>query len=145
MRRGASVLPQAPPQLTGNTSPLSIRGETQAYCRGPISAPCLPATNDDPHHIRSLSYYALSEPLGLLWKIRIFHKRLDLRLDRADDKGIPYQGPVGGGTGAGVPNIYSTSPDFGAPGDYVRAGSTHHSDLGLPQSPRAPSRTSARL
>ena len=43
-------------RFTGNTSPRSIRGETQAYCRGPISAPCLPTTNDDPHHIRSLSY-----------------------------------------------------------------------------------------
>jgi len=82
MRRGDSVLPQVAPQLTGNTSPRSIKGETQAYCRGPISAPCLPTTNDDPHHIRSLPYYALSKSLRLLWKLRIFHKRLDLRLYR---------------------------------------------------------------
>jgi len=39
----------------------------------------------------------------------------------------------------GIPNIYSASPDSGAPVDYVRAVSSHHNEVELPQSPRAES------
>ncbi len=33
----------------------------------------------------------------------------------------------------GIPNIYSASPDFGVPLDYVRAGSSHLIEVELPQ------------
>ena len=39
----------------------------------------------------------------------------------------------------GIPNIYSASPDSGAPVDYVRAVSSHLNEVELPQSPRAES------
>jgi len=39
----------------------------------------------------------------------------------------------------GIPNIYSASPDSGAPVDYVRAGSSHLNEVELPQSPRTES------
>ena len=39
----------------------------------------------------------------------------------------------------GIPNIYSASPDSGAPVDYVRAGSSHHNEVAMPQSPRTES------
>ena len=39
----------------------------------------------------------------------------------------------------GIPNIYSASPDFGAPLDYVRAGSSHLNEVEPPQSPRTES------
>jgi len=39
----------------------------------------------------------------------------------------------------GIPNIYSASPDSGAPVDYVRAVSSHLNEVELPQSPRTES------
>ena len=39
----------------------------------------------------------------------------------------------------GIPNIYSASPDLGAPLDYVRACSSHHNEVEQPQSPGAES------
>jgi hypothetical protein len=39
----------------------------------------------------------------------------------------------------GFPNIYSASPDSGAPRDYVRAGFSHLNEVFTPQSPRTES------